>query len=204
MIAGCVTGVVVGTRLGWFLLTAYVIRALDRRVSQRARRVGWRQRLAGGWAGFRGAVSFAAALAVPVTVGSGAPFPDRDLIVFTTALVILATILVQGTTLPAVMRWAGLQQPDTAREAELQLARTRASERGLAALPQVAAELGVDGELLERVRAEYEEHAAAIRAEGEAEEATEAANARELSRQLRLGCSTTSAGPSPTCATATR
>ena len=44
--------------------------------------MGWRQRTVSGWAGFRGAVSLAAALAVPATVAGGEPFPDRDLIVF--------------------------------------------------------------------------------------------------------------------------
>lgn len=183
-VAGCVTAVVVGTRLAWTLLAAYVVRAVDRREAQRARRVGWRQRLAAGWAGFRGAVSLAAALAVPTTLGSGEPFPDRDLILFTTAVVIVVTVLVQGTTLPAVMRWAGLQQ-DTAREDELQRARNRAAEAGLTALPEVAVDLGVDGDLLERVRGEYEEHAAAVRAEDGHGQGPDAA--RERGRQLRLG-----------------
>jgi CPA1 family monovalent cation:H+ antiporter len=163
-----------------------VVRALDRRPSQRARRVGWRPRVAGGWAGFRGAVSLAAALAVPMTLGSGAPFPDRDLIVFTTAAVILATVLVQGTTLPVVLQWAGLQE-DTGREDETRFARARASEAALAALPQVAAELGIDGQTEQQVRAEYEQHAAAIAAPDGTDEVRDAIDARERGRRLRLG-----------------
>jgi CPA1 family monovalent cation:H+ antiporter len=154
VISLAVTGVVIGTRLVWVHLTAVVIRTVDRRAVQRLRRVGWRVRTASGWAGFRGAVSLATALAVPTTVAGGAPFPDRDLIVFTTSVVILLTIVVQGTTLPAVVRWARLPE-DTARAEEMHLARTRAAEAGLAALPQVAAELGIDGEQLDRIRAQY-------------------------------------------------
>ena len=76
------------------------------------------------WAGFRGAVSLAAALAVPLTTHSGAPFPDRNLIVFVVCVVILVTVLVQGSTLPDVVRWARMPE-DTSHADELQLARCR-------------------------------------------------------------------------------
>ena len=74
-VALAVTGVVIGTRLLWVHTTPYVIRAVDRRAVQRTRRVGWRQRTVSGWAGFRGAVSLAAALAVP---GDGARAAPRS------------------------------------------------------------------------------------------------------------------------------
>jgi monovalent cation/hydrogen antiporter len=179
-VALVVTLVVIGTRVLWVLLTPFLIRAVDRRAVQRTRRVGWRQRMVSGWAGFRGAVSLAAALAVPAAVGGGAPFPDRDLIVFVTSVVILLTILVQGTTLPLVVRWARLPE-DTGRAEELRLARTRASEAALAALPGLAAELGVSDEHLDRIRADYQQH---IRAADD--EANESVAAFELERQLRL------------------
>ncbi len=175
-----ITLVVIGTRLAWVHTTPFLIRAVDRREVQRTRRVGWRQRTVSGWAGFRGAVSLAAALAVPSTIGAGAPFPDRDLIVFVTSVVILSTILVQGITLPAVVRWARLPE-DTGRAEELALARTRAADAGLAALPRLAAELGVSDEHLQRIRAEYEEYR-----EGAAADVDRDASARELDRRLRL------------------
>jgi CPA1 family monovalent cation:H+ antiporter len=179
-VALVITVVVIGTRLLWVLLTPFVIRAVDRRAVQRTRRVGWRQRMVSGWAGFRGAVSLAAALAVPSTVAGGAPFPDRELIVFVTSVVILLTILVQGTTLPLVVRWARLPE-DTGRADELRLARVRASEAALAALPRLAAELGVTGEHLERIRTDYEQHIQAAN-----DDAGENAEERELERRLRL------------------
>jgi CPA1 family monovalent cation:H+ antiporter len=107
-------------------------------------------------AGFRGAVSLAAALAVPVFVRSGERFPGRDLIVFVTAGVIAVTLL-QGLVLPAVVRWARLPR-DTSVEEELRLAQTEATIAALAALPDVAAELGTDPDVVERTRREYEEH----------------------------------------------
>ncbi|HEY0814876.1 MAG TPA: Na+/H+ antiporter [Pseudonocardia sp.] len=173
-------GVVIGTRLLWVHTIPYVIRALDRRAVQRTRRVGWRQRMVSGWAGFRGGVSLAAALAVPATVLGGAAFPDRDLIVFVTAVVILLTILVQGITLPLVVRWARLPE-DVGRAEELAMARTRAAEAGLAALPGLAAQLGVSGEPVERIRADYQEYRDEAEAGAEPGEST-----RELERRLRL------------------
>jgi Na+/H+ antiporter len=74
--AAAISAVVTLTRIGWAMATPYVIRALDRRPSQVARRLSWRLRLINAWSGMRGAVSLAAALALP------ADTPQRDLIVF--------------------------------------------------------------------------------------------------------------------------
>jgi len=125
-------------------------------------------------------VSLATALAVPATVAGGAAFPDRDLLVFTTSVVILLTIIVQGTSLPAVVRWARLPE-DTARVEELHLARTRAAEAGLAALPRVAAELGITGEELDRIRADYEDKVRSV-----LDDSPDNAPARDRERHLRL------------------
>src|SRR5205807_6908914 len=99
-----VTGVVVGTRLVWFFTVPYLVRAIDRRPSQRLRRVGARLRLVVAWSGMRGAVSLAAALALPLKTKAGAPFPERDLILFLTFAVIFATLVVQGLSLPSLIR----------------------------------------------------------------------------------------------------
>jgi monovalent cation/hydrogen antiporter len=157
-----VAATVIGIRLVWYYTVPYLIRALDRRPQQRARRVGARQRLPLAWAGFRGEVSLAAALAVPTTLIGGARFPGRDLLIVITFGVILVTLLVQGLTLPAVLRWAGLPT-DVAEGAEQRLAQRTATEAGLAALPTVAARLGVSDTTAQRVRDEYEEHLATLR-----------------------------------------
>src|SRR5215207_4151854 len=77
-IAAAVSAVVIGSRLVWMHLMTGAIRALDRRPSQRGRRGTWRGRMVGGWAGMRGAVSLAAALALP------SDFPARDQLLFIT------------------------------------------------------------------------------------------------------------------------
>ncbi len=152
-----VAAAVITTRLIWYYTVPYIIRAVDRRPQQRLRRVGARHRFPSAWAGFRGGVSLAAALAVPVTVVDGSRFPGRDLIVLVTFGVILVTLLVQGLTLPAVLRWARL--PDDSAEAqEQQLAERTATQAGLVALPDVAARLEIPPAVAERVRADYEEH----------------------------------------------
>ncbi|MFF5173585.1 Na+/H+ antiporter [Micromonospora sp. NPDC000089] len=177
LLAATVTALVVVIRLVWVQLFSYglpVVRGPD---------VDRRVRLAAGWAGFRGAVSLAAALAVPVTTLAGTPVPDRDLIIFCTAVVIVSTILIQGTTLPAVVAWAGLRG-DAQREVEVRQARVRASEAALTALPEVAAELGASADAAQRLRRDYQRHLAESTA---AESGEEAERERELDRRLRLG-----------------
>jgi CPA1 family monovalent cation:H+ antiporter len=149
--------VVVGTRLVWTNTTPYLIRALDRRPAQRQRRVGFRQRQPLAWAGFRGAVSLAAALAVPVAADGGGPLAGRDLVLLVTFGVIVFTLVVQGLTLPAVVRWARL--PEDARETEEQrLAQSTATRAALDAIEDRAAELGVPDDVWKQVHAGYEEH----------------------------------------------
>ena len=101
------------------------------------RRVGARQRTVSAVAGFRGAVSLAAVLAVPHTLDSGAPFPDRDLIVLITCGVIVLTLL-QALFLPAVVRFARLPV-DTSVAEELQLAESPPSTQRIEALDTTAA-----------------------------------------------------------------
>jgi monovalent cation/hydrogen antiporter len=61
-----------------------------------------------GWTGMRGVVSLAAALALPTLLRDGSPFPHRDLIICLTFCVILVTLVLQGLTLPPLIRWLGL------------------------------------------------------------------------------------------------
>lgn len=72
------------------------------------RRRRWMMPLLLGWTGMRGVVSLAAALAIPVTLDNGAAFPQRNLILFITFTVILLTLLIQGLTLPYLIKRSGL------------------------------------------------------------------------------------------------
>jgi CPA1 family monovalent cation:H+ antiporter len=129
-------------------------------------------------------VSLAAALAVPESA-AGRPFPDRDLIVFVTSGVIVVTLVVQGLLLPVLVRWARLPA-DTAVEDERRLAETVATEEALAAMDDVAGALGTDEAVVARMRAEYEEHLHALRADGDGSVDDPARRAQEDYTALRL------------------
>jgi len=70
---------------------------------------GWKSPLVAGWAGMRGVVSLAAALSIPLLAGAGTPFPYRNLILFITFIVILVTLVLQGLTLPWLIRKVKLE-----------------------------------------------------------------------------------------------
>ena len=149
--AGAICATVVGARLLWLNTTPYVIRALDRRQSQRERRRGWQERLVIGWAGMRGSVSLAAALAIPLETDAGAPFPGRDLIVFLAFCVILFTLVVQGLTLPALIRRLGTEDDDGEQREEL-AARVAAAEAALERLAELEGEDWTNEDTVERTR----------------------------------------------------
>jgi monovalent cation/hydrogen antiporter len=149
-----VSGVVIGTRLAWAFTVPYVLRALDRRESQRTRRVGAGPRLVVAWSGMRGAVSLAAALAIPLTTDAGAPFPQRNLIIFLTFGVIFFTLVVQGLSLPMLIRRVRLT-PDGTEETEEVRARLVAAKAALDRLDALEAEDWTRNETIERMRALY-------------------------------------------------
>lgn len=95
-----------------------------------------------GWAGMRGVVSLAAAFAIPLTTDSDEPFPARDEIVFLTFAVVVGTLLLQGTTLPLVIRWLGVRSND--RQADLIAmagAQDRAGRKAMARLKELTQQL---------------------------------------------------------------
>jgi NhaP-type Na+/H+ or K+/H+ antiporter len=116
-------------------------------------------------------VSLAIALSVPATLGDGQAMPDRDVIVFVTAGVIILTLLVQGPLLPAVVRWARLPE-DTSAGAELHLAERAITTAAVTALPDLAAEHGVSDEVRDRLKRDYQD-------------TLELANARRMAAEQR-------------------
>jgi monovalent cation/hydrogen antiporter len=146
---------VVGTRFLWLFTTPYIIRALDRRPSQVLRRVGAAPRVVMGWAGMRGAVSLAAALALPLETDAGAPFPDRDLVIFLAYCVVLFTLVVQGLTLPALIRRLNVVDDGAEEEAEEHAARIAAAEAALIALDSFAEEEWAREDTVQRMRGLY-------------------------------------------------
>ena len=147
--AAAISGVVILTRLVWAMVTPHVIRALDRRPRQIARRVGWRPRLVSAWSGMRGAVSLAAALALPATT------PQRDLLIFLTFGVIFATLVLQGLTLPALIRALRIESDDAEEREELR-ARLVATQAALARIEELGAEEWTRDDTIERITAMYD------------------------------------------------
>lgn len=93
--------------LGASVFTVFI----SRFITTADNRPGWKGPLIIGWAGMRGVVSLAAALSIPLYAGS-VPFPQRNLILFITFTVILLTLVVQGLTLPLLIKWLNLEDPD--------------------------------------------------------------------------------------------
>jgi CPA1 family monovalent cation:H+ antiporter len=147
-----VCATVIGTRFLWLFTTPYLIRAIDRRESQRERRVGAGQRIVVGWSGMRGAVSLAAALALPLETHAGAPLPERDLILFITFALILVTVVGQGLTLPMLIRRLGVVEDGTEEETEEIHARVIAAQAAIARLDELEIEEWTRDDTIERMR----------------------------------------------------
>lgn len=94
----------------------------------------WRERTVVGWAGMRGGISLAAALAIPLRCADGSPFPDRELVIVIAGAVVLVTLIMQGVTLPRLLQGLGLR-PEDSRSEEAQ-ARLRAAHAALAWLDE--------------------------------------------------------------------
>jgi CPA1 family monovalent cation:H+ antiporter len=104
----------------------------------------------------RGAVTIAAALLIPLQTDAGAPLEGRDEIVFFAFAVVLGTLVVQGLTLPGVIRALGLEADESGLEAEEAHARIRAAEAALERLDELAAESWVADDTAARVRGQYQ------------------------------------------------
>ncbi|MCE7064810.1 Na+/H+ antiporter [Dyadobacter sp. CY326] len=94
-------------------------------------RPGYRAPIMFGWAGMRGVVSLASALSIPLLLNNGEPFPQRNMILFITFVVILVTLVFQGLTLPLVIKWMDVGELDyevPAQEQDLKIRRKLAEE----------------------------------------------------------------------------
>ena len=131
-----VSGVVIAVRLAWMFTIPYLVRTVDRREIHRQRRAPAPERIVIGWAGMRGSVSLAAALAVPLTIDAGGGFPERNLIIFLSFAVIFVTLVGQGLTLGPLIERLELVD-DGVEELEERRARRGIAEAGLARLEEL-------------------------------------------------------------------
>jgi Na+/H+ antiporter len=152
-----VAAAVIVTRIVCLPIAAYLPRFLSKRIREADPYPPWQWPTVISWAGMRGAVSLVAALALPTN------FPDRELIIVLTFAVIVATLVVQGLTLPSLIRVLDVHD-DGAAEREDAKARIKAAEAALARLEQLAADGAVREDTAERLRGQLSFRANRFRA----------------------------------------
>jgi Na+/H+ antiporter len=150
-----ISAVVVVVRVLWELLPAALGR-IATRFGVFSPAENWRENLVVGWSGMRGAISLAAALALPFTLDSGAPFASRDLIIYLTVAVILVTLVGQGLSLPFVVGWLRVGRHE-AWAADEAVARLAAAQAALDRLEEIeATEPGIPETAVQRLREIYQ------------------------------------------------
>jgi monovalent cation/hydrogen antiporter len=162
--AAIVTLVSIAVRLVYVPIGAYLPRLLSRRVRERDPAPPFRSVVLIGWTGMRGIVSLALALALPLALPDGRPFPQRAVVVVVSFAVILTTLVLQGLSLPFVIRALRLEQ-DNADLREEREALIRASQSALTRIDEIDNTSIIHPRLLERVRAPYQERLSRLTAE---------------------------------------
>jgi len=152
--AALVSASVVGARIVWLFLTSYLPHLVSSWIRERDPVPSPGAKIVLGWSGMRGAVSLAAALALPLSTDAGARFPERDLIVFLTFGVILATLVIQGLTLPGLIKVLALEDDGLADKEEAK-ARIHAAEAAMTRLEELLDEEWVREDTAERMRGLY-------------------------------------------------
>jgi Na+/H+ antiporter len=152
--------VVIVARFVWVFQAIYLPRWLSPALRRRDPQPPWQWAFILGFIGVRGVVSLAAALAIPLTTATGAPFPDRDLILVITFGVIIVTLIGNGLSLPTVVRLLGLAK-DAGREREREqkaerAARTAALNVARERLEGIASDRHISTDILSTLRTRHE------------------------------------------------
>jgi CPA1 family monovalent cation:H+ antiporter len=155
-----VTIIVIVARFAWVYPALYLPRLLNRRLRARDPYPPWQNTFVIAFTGVRGAVSLAAALALPFALPNGDAFPHRDLILFVSFGVIFITLVGLGSTLPLVVRWLGVartgrQEHIAEHEAEI-AARREALDAALKALDAITNDRELTDEVVKLLRARHE------------------------------------------------
>lgn len=139
--AAAIVAVVVLVRLAWLLPATWLTKRLHaKRDYDEEIPTSWRETVVMWWSGMRGVASVALALAIPLKMDDGSPFPDRDEIVFIAFGVIMATLVLQGLTLPWLVRRLGVradEDVEKAFEKELAIRAAKAAKRRLKEIEEV-------------------------------------------------------------------
>jgi monovalent cation/hydrogen antiporter len=155
-----VTAIIVVARFAWIYPATYLPRVLSKSLRTRDPSPPWQNVFVLAFTGVRGAVSLAAALALPFWLDGGAAFPDRDLILFVTFGVIFITLVGVGLGLPTVVRWLGVTKDGRAErmaehEAEI-VARRQALGVALQSLESLTDDRELSSEVVKLLRARHE------------------------------------------------
>jgi CPA1 family monovalent cation:H+ antiporter len=155
-----VSGIVIVARFVWVYPATYLPRLLSSSLRRRDPSPPWQWVFILSFAGVRGAVSLATALALPFTVASGEAFPERDLILFISFGVIFVTLVGLGLGLPTVVRWLGVadagQNEHIAEHQSEIAARREALDAALRSLDAIIDNRNVSDEIVSLLRARHE------------------------------------------------
>jgi monovalent cation/hydrogen antiporter len=152
-----ISAVAIAVRLVWVITAVYVSRWLIPALRKNNPLPPFGSIFLVAWTGMRGIVSLAAALSLPVVTGMGTPFPGRDLIQFTTFVVILVTLLAQGASLPWVIRALGVGDDGSDDRNEEVMARYLSALAAVERIDKLATADGPPVEAIRRVRGEYDD-----------------------------------------------
>jgi CPA1 family monovalent cation:H+ antiporter len=150
----CATVILV--RFAWVIPATYLSRLLRSERRVRDPTPSWQHIAIVGWAGMRGVVSLAAAFALPLALPAGGRFPGRDYILFVAFSVILVTLVLQGLTLPVLIRKLGVPR-DEGTDEEERLARLEANEAALKWIEEAGTNGKFSPDAANRLHAEYDE-----------------------------------------------
>jgi CPA1 family monovalent cation:H+ antiporter len=160
--ASIICGAVILVRFVWVAAAAYLARLVKSERRRHDAIPSWQHIAIVGWTGMRGVVSLAAAFALPLALPDGRPFPGRDYILFVAFSVILVTLVLQGLTLPLLIRKLGIPH-DAETDDEERLARVEANKAALEWIEKARANGDFSPDSVDRLRAEYDERIEQLR-----------------------------------------
>jgi monovalent cation/hydrogen antiporter len=160
-------GVVLLLRPLWLALTQHLVRKGPHR--RRGQALPGREIVVLSWAGTRGVISLAAIFTLPLTTGSGRPFPDRDLLLFCTYVVVVVTLVGQGVTFAPIARALGVHADPADATALRNEARAASAQAGLTRLDQLTEDPDLNGHELDGMRSTLQLRLRRYQAPGDAD-----------------------------------
>jgi len=151
-----ITTVAIVVRIVWVFPGTYIPIWLSRKSKHRREMIDWRSVAIISWAGMRGVVSLASALAIPLTLANGQAFPQRDMILFITFCVIFLTLVVHGLSLRLFIRVLKISPDHAKEEQEEKVIRKHLATQALAFIDKKILSSEIDESVLERLRSKYE------------------------------------------------